>query len=105
MLAFPHIALPTDSPLTEKELAELKNAVNGLAASGNWKPSQGKVMGVQTGAGVLILQTMQPSGAMVGTDPLMTMVRNTAFAAHAPEYIKRLVAEVERLQKQLAEKA
>lgn len=105
MLAFPHIALPTDSPLTEKELTELKSAVSGLAAGGNWKPARDKVMGVQTSAGVLILQTMQPAGAMVGTDPLMTMIRNTAFAANAPEYVKRLVAEVERLQKQLAEKA
>ncbi|HUO06729.1 MAG TPA: hypothetical protein VM008_00205 [Phycisphaerae bacterium] len=104
MLAFPHIALPADGPLTEKELSELKNAVAGLAAGGNWKPAQGKITGVQTSAGVMVLQTLQPSGSMVGADPLMAMVRHTAFAAHAPEYVKRLVAEVERLQKELAAK-
>jgi hypothetical protein len=104
MIAFPHIALPADGPLTEKELSELKNAVNGLAAGGNWKPARDKVMGVQTGAGVMVLQTIQSAGSMVGADPVTNMVRHTAFAAYAPEYVKRLVAEVERLQKQLAEK-
>jgi hypothetical protein len=104
MLAFPHIALPTDGPLTETELTELKNAVAGLAAGGNWKPARDKIMGVQTSAGVMVLQTVQSAGSMVGADPVTNMLRHTAFAAYAPEYVKRLIAEVERLQKELAAK-
>jgi hypothetical protein len=47
------------------------------------------------------LETKPPGGAMVGGDPMTLMVRHTAFAAYAPEYVKRLVEEVERLRKEL----
>ncbi len=96
MISFPRVLLP-EGALTEKELTELKAVVAGLAAGGNWKPMRDKVMGVQTGAGVAVFETKQPGSAMIGTDPMALMVRHTAFAAYAPEYIRRLVEEVERL--------
>lgn len=97
MIGFPKVVLP-EGGLTGKELGELKGMVAGLAAGGNWKPLQGKVMGVQTGAGVVVMETKMAGGAMVGADPMALMVRHTAFAAYAPEYVRRLVEEVERLQ-------
>ena len=103
MFIFPRVVLP-EGALTEKELGELKSAVAGLAAGGNWKPMRDKTMGVQTTGGVPVYQTVQSATAMVGADPISIMVRHTAFAAYAPEYVKRLVAEVERLQKELAAK-
>jgi hypothetical protein len=101
MISFPHVILP-EGALTEKELGELKGAVAGLAASGNWKPSQGKIMGIQTAAGAILMETKTPGGAMVGGDPMTLMIRHTGFAAYAPEYVKRLVEEVERLHKEVA---
>jgi hypothetical protein len=97
MMMFSKIALPDDE-LTEKELGELKALVSGLAAGGNWKPIRDKVMGVQTSAGAPVFETKTPGNAMVGMDPMSTMVRHTAFAAYAPEYVRRLVTEVERLR-------
>jgi hypothetical protein len=101
MISFPRVMLP-EGALTEKELGELKGAVAGLAAGGNWKPMQGKVMGIQTAAGAMLLETKTPGGAMVGGDPMTLMIRHTGFAAYAPEYVRRLVEEVERLQKEVA---
>jgi hypothetical protein len=100
MISFSKVVLP-EGALGEKELGELKGVVAGLAAGGNWKPLQGKVMGVQTAAGAMLMETKTPGGAMVGGDPMTLMVRHTAFAAYAPEYVKRLVEEVERLRKEL----
>lgn len=100
MIPFPRVNLP-EGPLTEKELGDLKAAVENLAAAGHWKPCRDKIMGVQTSAGIMVLQATQPANSMVGADPVMTMVRHTAFAAYAPDYIRRLIAEVERLQQDL----
>ncbi len=97
MMTFPKIVLP-QRDLGEKELGELKALVSGLAAGGNWKPMRDKVMGVQTSAGAPVFETKTPGNAMVGMDPMSTMVKHTAFAAYAPEYVRRLVAEVERLR-------
>ena len=100
MIAFTKIDLPSGE-LTNKELAQLKSAVEGLAAQGQWKPSQEKVMGVKTLAGSSVFQTISPSNAMVGMDPMAMMVRNTAFVAYAPQYVSRLVEEVEKLRREL----
>jgi len=98
----PNLLFGKGAPLTAQDLVAVKQQVQSLPSGGVWAPADinGMYWGVVAGGQKLLLVPGQP--ALLPDDNARQQMSNAAaFAGFAPEYVLRLVDEIQNLQLQL----